>query len=95
MRAAPHLLLAVALPALAPPAMAQCATRDAFVASLAREHGEHAAGRGVNQTGNLVELFVSASTWTLVVTMPGGVSCIATHGELWETVPLLAPGRGS
>lgn len=65
-----------------------CAPRDVIAANLAEDYGEHPAGRGVNEQGLLMELFVSpAGTWTMVVSGPRGVGCIVSVGEGWSTAP--------
>ena len=44
---------------------------------------------GLASNGKLVEVFSSddGSTWTIVLTAPGGVSCIIAAGKYWENLP--------
>ena len=35
----------------------------------------------------MIELMRSeAGTWTLLLTLPGGATCVLAHGENWESV---------
>jgi hypothetical protein len=72
-----------------------CAPRAAIVAKLAASYGEVTVGRGVTSNGALMEMFVGPkATWTIVVTRPGGLSCIAGVGEAWQGetgAPMLSP----
>ena len=72
------IIAASALPATA---AAVCAPRDAIVKVLS-DMGENHAGFGVTEKGALFELFVSGKDagWTLVLSLPAGVSCIVATG---------------
>lgn len=65
---------------------------------LAREFGETSTGMGLAGNGGMVELFASpgGETWTLLLTMPNGLSRIIIVGEGWTTLaPLNVSGRDS
>ncbi len=69
------------------PAIAQaiCGSRDQIITSLERKFDEEPVGIGLMPPGRAVELLVSESgSWTLLVTMPNGRSCIVSAGENWE-----------
>lgn len=78
------------------PAAAQmrggCLPHDVAVSKLAQGYGEHRVGLGIGSAGNAVyELYVAdTGTWTILVTRPNGLSCIAASGDSWMTSPLLA-----
>lgn len=80
----------------APPAEAQarCGARDAIARDLARGYGEAQAGSGLAE-GRIFELWVSheTGTWTLLITTPGGMSCLAAAGEGWVSLPAPVPGE--
>lgn len=76
------------------PAQVMCQDRDSLVAGLAREYREVRRGIGVTLTGNIVEVFRSERTWTIVVTTPDGISCFIAAGRDWETVEKPAKGQG-
>lgn len=82
-------LAAAALAFLAAPASADenaCGKRDNLLGTLANSYQEKPAAIGLSQDGSLVELLTSAdgATWTILVTLPNGTSCIATAGQDWQ-----------
>ncbi len=85
-----HLLAAAAILLLLSPGtahaqnrIAACAQRDVVVSRLDERYGEHRNNMMLDAQGNLVELFSNLDTgsWTLIVTMPGGPTCILSSGE--------------
>jgi hypothetical protein len=77
------------VPALPPVVSAQtvCAPHDKAVAQLGQTHGETVANMGLQNNGNVLQVLVSRSgSWTILVTMPSGVSCLAASGTAWEKV---------
>lgn len=87
--AAPALALAAALLgskalALPPP----CAPRGEVVAALQNQFGERVVARGLSGDGAMVELFATpdGATWTIVITLPGNVSCPGGAGRAWQAV---------
>jgi hypothetical protein len=72
-----------------------CLPRAEAVAKLAESYGEQAIGLGLGRGGMVYELFVAPEgNWTILMTRPGGASCIGASGEGWEISPLLL-GEGS
>ncbi|MDH3738615.1 MAG: hypothetical protein OER92_05425 [Alphaproteobacteria bacterium] len=68
-------------------AQSTCDLRKSLMAKLDAGYNEHPVGVGVASTGNVVELIVSPDgTWTIVVTKPNGIACIAAVGEDWQAV---------
>lgn len=80
-----------ALPALAQqpaPRGPPCAERTHIVEKLQETFRERIVGSGLADSGLLFELYVGpAGTWTLLVTTPGGVSCLIGGGDSWEPLP--------
>jgi hypothetical protein len=73
-----------------------CGQRAAVLAQLANQFSEAPAGVGLASNGGLLELLTSGrgETWTLIVTMPNGMTCLLAAGESWqprETVALVEP----
>jgi len=72
-----------------------CAPRSELVDHLARKFGEVRVASGVTHAGGLIETFAAASgTWTILVTSPGGRSCLVATGDGWRAEtgpPLLSP----
>lgn len=52
---------------------------------------------GITSEGAVVELFIAEDgrTWTIVVTLPNGMSSIIASGENWMQHPLAVKGRMS
>lgn len=83
--------LAVALPqaALADP---MCSDRQSIVGYLADQHGELPVAAGLANNGGAVEVLASdqGATWTILITMPDGRTCMMAAGHGWQTTPLVA-----
>lgn len=79
------------------PAMAQqmaCAERNALVGELKEKYKESAQGLGMTGNGAVMELMTSdQGSWSLVVTMPNGKSCLIATGNGWEQVPVKVAGK--
>lgn len=94
-----RILAAAAIAVLAVPGVGQaqqpCASRDTMVGRLAAGYGETRAGIGTSGA-QVVELFVSAETgsWTILVSRPGGPTCMAAAGENWESTQEALPPPG-
>ena len=62
-----------------------CGDRMTIVDRLQDDFQEHRHASGVAANGNLAEIFVAATgTWTIVVSRPGGPSCVVATGEGWQ-----------
>ena len=56
-----------------------------IVNALQSGHQEQKTAGGLSGSGGLVELFTGDSgTWTLLLTLPGGPTCLLGAGEDWE-----------
>ena len=73
------------------PASAQtvCATHAEVTKKLDKVYSEGPIGIGLASNGGVIEMFSTSdgSTWTIVMTMPDGKSCVMASGETWETLP--------
>jgi hypothetical protein len=85
------LLWAAALTAVAAePARAQsvCGERVEIVNVLEAGHEERKTAAGLSGSGGVVELFTASNgSWTLLLTLPGGPTCMMGAGEAWEGWP--------
>ena len=83
-------ILTAILLLLAGPALAQessCGQRADVVGYLAANYSETPVGLGLTSDGNVLEVVVSRDgTWTMIVTMPNGVSCAVAAGADWSRV---------
>ena len=67
-----------------------CGDRAKIIERLQSKYGEERNGAGLASNNGIVEVFSSAETgtWTIIVTMPSGRSCLVAAGEGWESGPL-------
>lgn len=84
------MLVAAALAApLAAQAQGQnCGNRDRVVERLTTTYGESRQSIGMAPQGRVVEVFASleTGTWTIMVTMPNGITCLIASGQSFEAV---------
>lgn len=90
-------LVALALMAWSFPGVAQapvvCAERQAIAEKLDAEYAETPVAAGLTADGLMIEVFASAAgTFTILVTRPGGPSCVVAAGEGWESRAADRPG---
>ena len=97
--ASPHKALSAAAGVLAltttfaaVPAVAQqpqCAARDAVLERLSSSYHEEPVSLGVTATGSLLEVLASPEgSWTIIITVPGGPTCLVSSGEGWRGAPV-------
>ena len=85
-------VVAISAPA-AVQAQPLCDARDKFLQVLGQQHGEMPVAMGLASNGGVLEVFASGGgSWTILVTMPNGTSCVVAAGEAWEKVEHLAMG---
>lgn len=72
----------------AAPASAQqnCAPRAVVLQHLAEKFGEARQSIGIAKQGRVFEVFASDETgsWTIIVTLPNGMTCLVAAGESYE-----------
>ena len=74
-------------------AQPSCDARDKFLQVLGPKHGETPVAMGLASNGGVLEVFASVGgSWTILVTMPNGTSCVVAAGEAWEKVERVAMG---
>ncbi len=72
-----------------------CGDRAKIVAHLGSDYKEGRAGIGLAASGTVVELFTADSgTWTMLMTAPGGQTCVMGSGEGWEQTQRPKPVAG-
>lgn len=76
---------------------ASCADRSMVVERLQDRFGESRQSVGLGRNNAVVEVFASATTgtWTIIVTMPTGMTCLVASGESWEEVAEQMPIPGN
>ncbi|MCH7870680.1 MAG: hypothetical protein IID33_03170 [Planctomycetes bacterium] len=83
------LLMAAIWAAFSLPAAARqqpCGPHGQILRTLAERWGESPAGMGIVANGFVVEFVTNArsGSFTVVLTQPGGVTCVVMAGENWE-----------
>ncbi len=73
-----------------------CGTRSELVDKLKNQYSERPVATGLATNGGIIEVLASptGNSWTIVLTMPNGTSCLIAAGENWETAAKLASGKG-
>jgi hypothetical protein len=89
MKAYAFLAAGILLTALSAPAYAQvsvpCGERERVVNGLQHKFGESQVGFGLTPGGQLLEIFASdKGTWTLLLSLPTGKSCMIANGDAWN-----------
>lgn len=89
--------IALLITLMAVPALAQestlCVKRSDFIRHLDKTYHETPVAMGVTSSGRMLEVTASEDgSWTIIVTMPNGVTCGVASGENWETVKPAAVG---
>jgi hypothetical protein len=71
---------------MVPPATAgPCAERQEVTNFLGQRYGETIQAMGITDQGALLDIYVSEQgTWTIVLSLPNGPSCIVASGTDWE-----------
>ena len=66
-----------------------CMPHDDFRVELQRNFLEDPVAIAIANNGALIELYAKRdkSSWTLVMTRPGGLSCVLVAGEEWNELP--------
>ncbi len=84
-------LLAASVPAAGQQSSTLCEARDKVLSHLAKKYKEIPLALGVTSKGGLVEVLTSSggATWTIIVSMPNGKSCLVAAGEGWRMVPFV------
>lgn len=70
----------------------QCTQRPNIVGHLAKKFSETPVAIGLSSNGGIIEVFSSekSGSWTIIITMPDGNSCLMAAGENWERIQTVA-----
>jgi len=81
------LALSVVTPAASWAQRSACGERSSIVERLSNKYGESRRSMGLNHNNGVVEVFASeeTGTWTILLTMPTGQSCLIAAGQNWES----------
>jgi hypothetical protein len=88
-------LLALVTPGIAQAQTAFCGERAGIVDQLKTKYQETRQAVGLISNVGAAELYVSEKgTWTMLMTLSNGKSCIIAAGHSWDAAPTLAQGTG-
>ena len=72
------------------PASAQsvCKPRETIEQVLSQKYNEQPGPTGVTSSGGILQIYLTAdgATWSAVVHLPDGLSCLVSNGENWRDV---------
>lgn len=65
-----------------------CGFRGDVVENLEQKYGETRRSVGLSRNNGVVEVYASENTgtWTIVITLPNGMTCLVAAGEAFEPV---------
>ena len=68
---------------------ANCGQRATVLDYLSARYSEKPIAMGIAANGGLIEVLTSneGTTFTIIVTMPEGETCMVAAGEGWESLP--------
>jgi hypothetical protein len=82
------LLIALGFFPAAAHAEAVCGKRTDFVGVMAKKYNETPKSVGIAAGGSLFEIYTSPEgTFTVLISKPGGISCVVAAGNSFENVP--------
>jgi hypothetical protein len=68
--------------------LVMCGQRADVATKLKQNYEETPASMGITRNGEIVEVFTSKTgTFTIIMTKPGGLSCLLSEGGTWEELP--------
>ena len=91
------LAIVIGITAFSQAAQAQlvCGERPKMVANLKSFFQEEPKSMGLQADGSVVEVFVSPDgSFTMLVTIPNGTSCVVMAGQDWENLSSRKAGLG-
>jgi len=83
---------ALAVPYVPATAQGFCVERPSMLERLREGYDERPITQGLESQGCLVEVLTSpeGQTWTVLLTRPDGITCVAASGRYWQVVPPVA-----
>ncbi len=77
------------------PNQTNCTDRSSALSHLSKTYREQPVAMGLASSGGIVEVLTNdkGSSWSIIVTMPSGVTCLVAAGEGWEALQPVASGK--
>lgn len=72
-----------------------CDIRHRVMAQLEHKYFEKPVALGLANNGSVIEVLTTKDgrTWTIVITLPNGMTCLVAAGEDWESFPKTYRGK--
>ncbi|WP_420393645.1 hypothetical protein [Acuticoccus sp.] len=71
-----------------------CKDRADMIRILSKKFGETQRSFGLQNDSRVLELYASSDgTWTAILSLPSGKSCVVAAGEAWTVVPQTLAGE--
>ncbi len=65
-----------------------CGKRTEVIGALDKGYAEKPVSMGLASNGDMIEVFASQTgSWTMIMTKPGGKTCLVASGEHWQDIP--------
>ena len=67
----------------------ECQKRNELLKGLSHSYNERPIAMGLATNGGVLEVLTSGTgqSWTIIVTMPDGMTCMVAAGQSWENLP--------
>lgn len=77
------------------PNQTNCTDRSSALSHLSKAYKEQPVAMGLASSGGVVEVLTDdqGSSWSIIVTLPSGVTCLVAAGEDWEALQPVAEGK--
>ena len=72
-----------------------CTDRSSALSHLSKTYQAQPVAMGLASSGSVVEVLTNekGASWSIIVTMPTGVTCLVASGEGWEALRPVASGK--
>ena len=72
-----------------------CTDRSSALSHLSKNYQEQPVAMGLASSGGVVEVLTNdkGSSWSIIVTLPTGVTCLVASGEGWEALHPIVSGK--
>jgi hypothetical protein len=72
-----------------------CTDRSSALSHLSKAYKEQPVAMGLASSGGVVEVLTNGegSSWSIIVTLPSGVTCLVASGEDWEALQPVIEGK--
>ena len=79
----------------AQPSQNSCTDRSSALTHLSKNYQEEPVAMGLASSGGIVEVLTDEKglSWSIIVTMPTGVTCLVASGEGWEALQPIVSGK--